>query len=52
MKKKELKKYTIRIDEEDHSLLQELSKEFGTLENGLKKIIKFWREKNDKRRND
>ena len=52
MKKKELKKYTIRIDEEIHDLLKELKKEFGTLENGLKKIIKFWREKNDKRRND
>lgn len=49
MKKKELnKKYTIRVDEEDHSLLQELVKDFGTLENALKKVIKFYKERRNK----
>lgn len=49
MKKKELnKKYTIRVDEEDHSLLQELCKDFGTLENALKKVIEFYKERRKK----
>lgn len=49
MKKKELnKKHTIRVDEEDHSLLQELVKDFGTLENALKKVIDYWRDRRKK----
>ena len=51
MKKEELnKKYTIRVDGEDHSLLQELAKDFGTLENALKKVIEFYKER--KKQND
>jgi hypothetical protein len=37
------KKYTIRVDEEDHSLLLELFKDFGTLENALKKVIEYYK---------
>jgi len=49
MKKKELnKKYTIRVDEEDHSFLNELVKDYGTLENSLKKVIKFYRDRRKK----
>ena len=48
MKKETSKKYTIRVDEEDHSLLQELAKDFGTLENALKKVIKFYKERRNK----
>ena len=49
MKKKELnKKYTIRVDEEDHSLLQELVNDYGTLENALKKVIEYWKGKGKK----
>ena len=49
MKKEELnKKYTIRVDGEDHSLLQELVKDYGTLENALKKVIEFYRDRRKK----
>ena len=45
MKKKEQdKKYTIRISQEIHDLLLELKEEYGTLENGLSKIFKQWKE--------
>jgi len=42
-KEKSGKKYTIRVDEEDHSLLLELSKDFGTLENALKKVFAYYK---------
>ena len=45
MKKKELKKYTIRIDEEFHDLLKDLKSEYGTMENGLRKIYEFWKQR-------
>ncbi len=49
MKKEELnKKYTIRVDGEDHSLLEELVKEYGTMENALKKVIEFYKQRRKK----
>ena len=44
-KKETQKKHPIRIDNEDYLLLKELVKEHGTLENALKKVIKFYRER-------
>jgi len=49
MKKKEQdKKYTIRISQEIHDLLLELKEEYGTLENGLRKIFEQWKERRKK----
>lgn len=42
-KKESNKKFTIRVDKVDHDLLQELVKEYGTMENALKKVIQYWR---------
>ena len=41
---KKNKKYTIRISSEIHLILMELKSEYGTLENGLNKIIEQWKE--------
>ena len=48
MKKEKSKKYTIRVDEEIHDLLKELKKEYGTLENGLRKVFEQWKERRKK----
>jgi hypothetical protein len=48
MKKEKPKKYTIRVDEEIHDLLKELKKEYGTLENGLRKVFEQWKERRKK----
>ena len=44
-KKETQKKHPIRIDNEDYLLLKELVKEHGTLENALKKVIEYWRDR-------
>lgn len=48
MKKNKEKKYTIRINQEIHELLIELKEEYGTLENGLRKIFEQWKERKKK----
>ena len=48
--KKEIKekKFTIRISQELHDILKELKDEYGTMENGLKKIYEQWKERRKK----
>lgn len=45
MKKEKSKKYTIRIDEEFHDILKDLKFEYGTMENGLRKVYEYWKER-------
>lgn len=47
-KKQPLKKHPIRVDDEDYLLLKELVKDHGTLENALKKVIEFYRDRRKK----
>ena len=47
-KKESQKKHPIRIDNEDYLLLKELVKEHGTLENALKKVIEYFRDRRNK----
>lgn len=47
-KKHPLKKHPIRVDDKDYLLLKELVKDHGTLENALKKVIEFYRERKKK----
>jgi hypothetical protein len=42
------KKHTIRIDNEDYSLLKGLVKKHGTMENALKKVIDYFRNRRNK----
>lgn len=42
------KKFTIRISQEFHDMLKELKDEYGTMENGLKKIYEQWKERRKK----
>ena len=48
MKTNKEKKYTIRIDEEFHDLLKTLKSEYGTMENGLRKVYEYWKERKKK----
>jgi len=45
---KKEKKFTIRIDEEFHDILKDLKFEYGTMENGLRKIYEYWKERRKK----
>ena len=47
-KKESIKKHPIRVDNEDYLLLKELVIEHGTLENALKKVIEFYRNRRKK----
>ena len=47
-KKQSIKKHPIRVDNEDYLLLKELVKEHGTLENALKKVIEYFRDRRNK----
>lgn len=47
-KKETQNKHPIRIDNEDYLLLKKLVKEHGTLENALKKVIEYYRDRGNK----